>query len=108
MINHWIYVYEQNHQVNLVKNKKIIVPPTGRWKRLNGIRTFSMQFTEERLSEMHGPLFGLAAEFAKEHPDVEMLQAGKSSRRLTKDALSKGDHVVMKKSSSRPRGERSS
>jgi hypothetical protein len=97
-----LFVWE--HRKHLEKNKTLIVGPTSRWRRLNTLRTFSMQFTADRLREMHGPLFALAADFATEHPDAEMLTAGRRSRRLTKAALKRGEDVIKKKPSSSRRG----
>jgi hypothetical protein len=103
-------LFAWEHRRHLEKNKALIVGPTSRWRRLNAVRTFSMQFTAERLREMHGPMFALAADFAMEYPDAEMLPAGKRSRRLTKAALKRGDDVITRKppSSRRPRGKQSS
>ena len=102
-----LFVWE--HRRHLEQNKTLILRPTIRWERLKGIRAFSMQFTADRLREMHGPLFSLAADFATDHPDAEMLQAGKRSRRLTKAALKRGEDTVRRKPSSRrPRGKQPS
>jgi hypothetical protein len=100
-------LFAWEHRKHLEKNRALIVGPTSRWRRLNTVRTFSMQFTADRLREMHGPLFALMADFAADNnPDAEMLPAGKHSRRLTKAALKRGDDVITRKppSSRRLRG----
>jgi len=103
-------LFAWEHRKHLEKNKALVVGPTSRWRRLNTVRTFSMQFTADRLREMQGPMFSLAANFAMEYPDAEMLLAGKQSRRLTKAALKRGEDVITRKppSSRRPRGRQPS
>jgi hypothetical protein len=77
-------LFAWEHRNHLVKNKLVINPPTMRWREIDKIRTFSMQFDSSHLNRMNSHLLEIPADFIAKYPGAPLFPAGRSYRRLTR------------------------